>query len=304
MSLSKLSDFEMPSVTQIVTVLSLLAIGVLAYKLILLVGEVNARKRFVLKSFLKESEEQRKKRNKSYSFLERMISFENYKNHVENQLEEGRLAQSFNSFMLMRIINSSICVAVLLAAGYFLKVSLFYYLSIPVSILVFTIPMKQLRKRKLAYYKQLRLELPMYLASFGVLLNDRTPIDAVRASVDYAGGYLRPYVETLVTEIELYPTDERPYHNFYKGVQVREAQEFMIAFQQMMKVTSENGTAIIDHQIEVMNQLQQETYKEELEDRGDVLDRFIMSMMLPFIMVIMGFLVVMLITTFKQIVSI
>lgn len=265
----------------------------------MLLSEVNARKRFVLKTFLKESEAQ-KQEAKTYSFAERITSFDNYKSHVEKQLEDGRLNQSFYSFMLMRVINSVVIVLVFVVLAYLLKVNLFYYLAAPVAILMFNIPMKNLKKRKDAYYKQLKLELPMYLSSFGVLLNDRTPIDAVRASVDYAGGYLKPYVETLVTEIELYPTENRPYQNFADGVQVREAQEFMVAFQQMMKVTSENGSAIIDHQIDVMNKLQQETYKEELEDRGDILDRFIMSMMLPFIAVILSFLVVMLIDTFKD----
>lgn len=290
----------MPTLTQVVSVVALLIIGILAYRVILLISEVKSRKRFVLKSFLKEGQEEQPK---TYSLLERVTSFEKYRTHVETKLNEAKINQSFSNFMTKRIINTALCVVYMAGMGYFLNLSLFYYLAIPFAVLVFSIPMKQLNKRKVAYYKQLRLELPMYLASFGVLLKDRTPIDAVRSSVDYAGYYLRPYVETLVTEIELYPTDGRPYHNFSKGVQVREAQEFMIAFQQMMKVTSDNGSAIIDHQIEVMNQMQQETFKEELEDRADLLDKFIMSMMLPFIVVIISFLIIMMMSQFSSIVT-
>lgn len=290
----------MPSLIQVMSVVALLIIGILAYRVILLISEVKSRRRFVLKSFLKEELEEQ---SKTYSLLERVTSLEKYRTHIETKIKEAKVEQSFESFMTKRIIITSLCVAYMVGMGFFFDLSLFYYLAVPFAVLTFSIPMKQLNRKKENYYKQLRSEIPSYLKSFGVLLNDRTPMDAVQSSIDYAGVYLRPYVVTLITEIELYPTDGRPYHNFSKGVKVREAQEFMIAFQQMMTVNSDDAAFIIDHQIEIINQLQQETYKEEAEYQTSILNNFIMSMMLPFIVVIMSFLMIMIKTQFNSIVT-
>ncbi|MDI3236417.1 hypothetical protein QK289_15485 [Exiguobacterium antarcticum] len=293
-----LSNIDPQVITQILSIVALLAIGVLAYRVVNQVSEVRSRKRFVLKSFLQEGQEEI---SKTYPLLERITSFDKYRVHVETKLREARSSQSFEKFMMKRLTQAAICVVYLVGMGYLFDISIFYYLSIPLAFYVSSIPMKQLTKAHIAYTQQKRRELPMYLSSFIILLKDFTPMDSLRKSIEYADNTLKPYVETLITEVELYPADNRAYRNFIKNVDVKEAEEFMMAFQQMQKVSADNSSKILEYQLETMNEMQDETYENVLENRMDILDRNIRSMMIPYVAIIFSLLGILMVDTFGQI---
>lgn len=277
--------------------MALLAIGVLAYRVVNQISDLRSRKRFVLKSFLQEGQEEQ---SQTYPLLERITSFDKYRVHVETKLKEARSPLNFEKFMMKRLIHAALCIVYLFGMGFVFDVSIFYYLALPMAFYVSSIPMKQLTKAQSAFTRQKRLELPTYLSSFIILLKDFTPLDALRKSVDYAGSTLKPFVETLITEVELYPADNRAYRNFSKNVDIKEAEEFIMAFQQMQKISAENSSKILEFQLETMNELQDETYEAELENRMDMLDRNIRSMMIPFVAIIFSLLGILMVDTFGQ----
>ncbi|QWB31992.1 hypothetical protein [Exiguobacterium acetylicum] len=294
MSLSNI-DYEL--VRKVLSIVALLAIGVLAYRVVNQVSDLRSRKRFVLKSFLQEGQEEQ---SQTYPLLERITSFDKYRVHVETKLKEARSPQTFEKFMMKRLIHAAICIVYLFGMGFMFDVSIFYYLALPIAFYVSSIPMKQLTKAQIAYTRQKRLELPTYLSSFIILLKDFTPLDALRKSVDYAGSTLKPFVETLITEVELYPADNRAYRNFIKNVDIKEAEEFIMAFQQMQKISVENSSKILEFQLETMDELQDETYEEVSETRMDTLDRNIRSMMIPYVAIIFSLLGILMVDTFGQ----
>lgn len=295
-----MSIFQEITITQFVSGIALAVIGVLAYKTILTLSEVQMRKRYVLKSFLKEGLEEQGDASQ-LTFFERIGSWERYRQYIEAKLFEAKSPKSFKSFMMKRLTFGVSAMAYAFILGNAFNIPLFMYIAVPLGVLVFNIPMRQLKKQKEAYKRRLRVELPDYLSAFSVLLYSHTPQVAVKNSIEYADGALRPYVERLVTEIELYPADSRPFTNFATAVDVREAKEFMIALEQMMKVDSSKSKEIIDYQIQIMNDLQEITYKEEIENRDDVLERYTISMFLPFLLVTFTFIGVMMYTQLQVI---
>lgn len=278
--------------------MALLAIGVLAYRVVNQISDFRSRKRFVLKSFLQEGQEDQ---SKTYPLLERITSFDKYRVHVETSLSKARSSQTFEKFMLKRIIHAALCIAYLFGMGYFFNLPIFYYLAVPLAFYVFSIPMKQLIKAHNAYQQKKRYEIPSYLSSLGILLKDFTPMDALQKSQEYAGEILKPYVKTLIAEIELYPADGRAYRNFVTSVGVKEAEEFMLAFQQMQTISAENSAKTLEYQLQTMSEMQDEANEEKLENSMDIIDRYIRSMMLPYIVTIFSLLGILMANTFSNI---
>lgn len=290
------------SLIQVVSAFALLVIGIVAFKTIMTLSEIQMRKRYVLKSFLKEGLEEQKKA-KDLTFFERVESWEKYRQYVEARLDEAKSTKTFRQFMMKRFIFSTVAIVYGFGFGVALNIPLFTYIAVPLGILMFNVPMKQLEKQRVSYKRQIRVELPDYLSAFSILLYSHTPQNAVKESIHYTDGVLKPYVEQLITDIELYPSDSRPYTNFAQAVDVREAKEFMIALEQMMKVDANKSKEIIDYQIEIMNELQDLTYEEEVENREDVLERYTLTMLLPFIVVTFTFIGVLMYTQFQGFVT-
>lgn len=290
---------ENVTLTQVISVVLLVLIGVLAYKTILTLSDIQVRKKYVLKSVLKQEQEERENA-RDLPFLERFTSWNRYRAYIEYQLEDAKSPQSFNRFMLIRFGLAFMAVIYAYGIGSAFDVPVITYISLPVAVLIFNIPMKRLQKRKENYLNQLRMELPDYFSSLSILLESRSPLTAIKESITYAGEHLHPYVENLITEIELYPADSRPFVNFANRVQIREAKEFMIALEQMMKVDTKNSASILNYQLEIMSELKEGTYNEEIENRENVLDNYIISIILPYIVVILTFVGVLMYTQFSN----
>lgn len=290
------------TVTQVISVIALIVIGIVAYKTLLTLTEIQLRKKYVLKQYL-EGANQNRHTAEEFSFLERWASWERYRNYIEARLEDAKSSKTFEQLMMKRIMFSLVAAVYSYGIGVGFDIPIFMYVAIPVAILVFNIPLKQLEKVKAAYQRQLRIELPSYLSSLSILLENRTPQNAVKESIEYADETLRPYVEQLVTEMELYPADSRPFVNFAERVDVREAREFMVAFEQMIKVDSSRSKQIIDSQLEIMRNLQELTYQEVIEERQNTLGNYTMSMIAPFIIVTFVFIGVLMYTQFQSLMT-
>lgn len=266
--------------SQMLSVASLIVIGFIAYRTLLTFADLQTKRKYVLKSFLKEGQENNKQVSTA-SFLDRIQSWERYKSFVNIKLDEAKSTLTFKQFMMKRFFFGGAAAIYTIGIGTVLDVPIISLLSIPLTVMLFNLPMKQLKKRKLSYQRQIRLELPGYLSALSVLINTRSPQNAIKESGGFSGPTLSPYVERLITEIELYPASTIPYDNFARDVEVREAREFMIALQQMMTVDEKDAKQILQTQLNNMAKLQKLTYKEEIENRSNVLEGFAISMLGP-----------------------
>ena len=162
-------------------------------------------------------------------------------------------------------------------------------------------PKRTIKKNKLYYEQQMKIELPEYLSAFAVLLQSYTPYEATKKSKEYAGPLLKPYVEHLITQIELYPASHTPYEEFANTIDLREAKEFVVALNQLMKVDANNANRIISDQIKIMDELQEEAYNEQIEARPDEVQMYITPMLFPLVAIILTFLFVLIGDAFSQI---
>ncbi|RTR28091.1 hypothetical protein EKG37_17460 [Robertmurraya yapensis] len=288
--------------TQGVQVLFLLSIVILAYKTILLIMETRTSKRYVLKGFLKEEQVQVNKGvREQITFLERMTSFTKYKEHLEGELADARLDVTVTRFIVRRLILTLLMVGAALVLYKISDMNLYLYLAIPLGVLAYILPKRNLKKHKLHFERQMKIELPEYLSAFAVLLQSYNAFDATRRSVEYAGPLLRPFVDHMVTQIELYPSSHKPYQDFAETIGIREAKEFVVALQQIMKVDAAAANQIISSQIKIMDDLQEEAYNEMIEVRPDEVQNYITPMLFPMVAIILTFLFVMIGDAFSKI---
>lgn len=117
-----------------------------------------------------------------------------------------------------------------------------------------------LRNRLKMAAEMRRFELPTYLTPLGLLLYSHTPYKAVKASVRYAGPYLRPFVETLAAEMDMYPGSTKPFKNFSRNVGIPEAESFISALQQAFNTDPVKSREIIQSQVIIMRKLREQNY--------------------------------------------
>ncbi|MCM3227706.1 hypothetical protein [Terribacillus saccharophilus] len=263
----------------------------------------NARtsRKFVLKGFVQQQEQKEEIEVQNITFLGRLTSFKKYKAYITRELEDARMKQSFAQFTAKRLVIGLSLGFVVLVGYYISDISLYLYLAIPAAFLGYKLPKNEIKKSKMFYEQQMKIELPDYLSAFGVLLEKNTPYEATRKSIDYAGDLLKPFVQDLITQIDLYPASNKPYEDFAEAVGIREAKEFIIMLNQMNKVSAADSKRIIGNQLRVMDALQEETYNEQIEDRPDEVQKYIMPMIFPLVSIIFTFVFVMLSNTFSQI---
>lgn len=284
--------------------LMLIFIIVLGYYTLNLMMEIKTSKRFLLKKGFEDPNEAEDSNvlKKQVTFLERLTSFSKYKSYLEKEIADSRLDISVNRFLLKRFIMAFIMMLLMLILYQVSKINLFLYLSIPVAILAYKLPKKQLTSAKKYFEQQLKLELVEYLSAFAVLLKSYTPYDATRLSLEYAGPFLKKHVENLITQIDLYPVSQKPYNDFASAINLREAKEFMVALQQMMNVDAKMANEIINDQITIMNQLEEQAYDELIEERPDEVERYINPMLFPLVAIFFTFLFILIKDAFTSII--
>lgn len=278
----------------------LLAIIVLALKTITIISEIRNGNKFILKGILQSGEKKEFLKEK-ITLLEKLLSFKKYLIYLEMELQDARLKRTVKNFIIERCI-SGFLLGLLTFMIYTLSGNtIFLYLIIPVAIIGYKVPKRALKKNKQNYINTMKTQIPEYLHHFAVLLEDLTPFDATKKSVEYAGSLLQPYVNRLVDQISMYPASFAPYYEFAESVGLREAKEFVVALEQMMKVDSKAASKIINDQIQIMNELQEEAYDDLIESRPLKVEPYINAMLFPFIGLIMTILYVLIESTLTQI---
>ncbi len=277
----------------------LLSIIFLAFKTLTIVTEVQNGNKFILKGVLQTSEKKEFLREK-LTLLEKLLSFRKYMIYLEMELQNARLQKTAKRFVIERTISAVLLALLVFMLYSFSGNSIFLYLVIPMAIIGYKIPKRALKKTKQNYINRMKTELPEYLHHFAVLLDDYMPFDATKKSVKYAGPLLQPYVNRLVDQISMYPASHRPYYEFAESIGLREAKEFVVALEQLMKVDSKAASKIINDQIQIMNQLQEEAFNDLIEARPDKVEPYINAMLFPFVALILTIIFVLGSSTFSQ----
>lgn len=276
----------------------LIVIVFLGIKTVEMIFESRKNNKFVLKSFL--AGPKTKEVAEESTLFERLVSFDKYKAHLQKILNDAHMNLSATNFIIQRIIFSASISLLVIVMYLVLKQQIFVYLVIPLAIIGYMIPKRRIKKSEQQYTNQMKTELPDYLYHFSVLLEDYTPYDATRRSIEYAGRLLKPFVERLVAQIALYPSSHQPYYEFADSVGIREAKEFVAALEQIMKVDAKSSARIIKDQIEIMNELQEEAYNEQIELRPEQTEPYIFVMMYPFFAVFVAIMVVLIMNSVQS----
>jgi len=265
-------------VSQIVLII---IISWVLYQFIEIIRNSFKRRKFVIKTYINQG-------NTSPSLLDNFSSLEKYKEHLKAELEEANYDISVERFTFQRIFLA-ICTLISFVLLYFMSdEKLFLYTAIPVVYLSYRRPKKILQKKKELYQFKLRNELFDFLYHFAVLLESHEPKVATHMSEEYAGPLLKPHVQNLLTQMNLYKSSSIPFNKFAEDVKLREAKEFMIALQQIMKIGKAESRTIIQDQIQIMKELQEESYNEQIEERPEKVDFLSKLMLVPFFIIIMA----------------
>lgn len=270
----------------------LVIIAWLTYNVINMIMEASKRRKFVIKDYLPSDK-------KEFSILEKATSFNKYKRHLEKELREAHSTKRVETFIAQRVLSIVISLFLMIVLYKISNQQIFLYLVIPVMFFVYKIPKKILSKAKHKYELQMKHELPDYLYHFAVLLDSHTPFEATNKSSQYASGLLKPYVDELVTQINLYPASSKPYYEFAEKLNIREAREFVAALEQIIKVDSKSASSIISNQISIMNDLQEEAYRELVELRPQQTEPYVNWMLIPFILIILSMVAILIGDTFS-----
>lgn len=279
----------------------LLIIVLLAFRTISLILEVRTSNKFKLKGFLQKEERKKFQSTSDITFLERMTSFKKYKTYLEQQLIEAKMDTDVIKLIIKRFILAFLFLMLGIVLFYITHLKLYLYLAIPLGFIAYKLPKRTIKKNRTYYERQMKIELPEYLSAFAMLLQSYAPFEATRKSLDYAGTLLKPHVEHLITQIELYPASSRPYEEFAESVDIREAREFIVALNQIIRVDGNAADNIISDQIKIMDELEEEAYNEQIETVPDEVDKYVTPMLFPLVAIIMTFLFILISDTFSKI---
>jgi hypothetical protein len=184
---------------------------------------------------------------------------------LERKFKEAAMNITPQQFYTNKIIYPVVFVTIFLVLALLRDNSKVFYVLAGISTLTYYYP-DYVLKQKLKNAKAIRkLELPNYLTPLGLLLHSYTPYQAVKKSLKFAGPYLKPYVEQLIIEMEMYPSSTRPFRNFAENLGIAEAQTFMTALQQAVNTDPAKSRDIIQSQIEMMRKLREENYLTVIE---------------------------------------
>ncbi|MCF6094509.1 hypothetical protein L1765_11095 [Microaerobacter geothermalis] len=190
------------------------------------------------------------------------------------KLEQAGMRQTPEDFMITKIIYA------IAFSGFFLTMFIFngnkilLGLSVASGLMMYFYPNRMLKKR-MEYAKAMRkLELPDYLTPLGLLMYSYTPYQAVKESTKFAGPFLKPFVERLQVEMDMYPGSPKPFRRFAEQVDIPEAQTFVTALQQAINTDRSRSREIIRKQVEVMRKLREESYLVLINQRPLLINKY------------------------------
>lgn len=193
---------------------------------------------------------------------------------LEAQFKEAVMNITPHQFYTNKILYPVVFVSLFLLLAMIQETKTVFYILAAVSSLMYFYP-DYVLKQRLKNAKALRkFELPEYLTPLGLMMFSYTPFQAVKKSLKFAGPYLKPYVEKLVIEMEMYPSSTKPFQKFADSLGIPEAQTFMTALQQAIKTDPSRSRDIINNQINLMRRLREENYLMIIENRPLAMNKY------------------------------
>ncbi|MEX3623658.1 hypothetical protein [Viridibacillus arvi] len=193
---------------------------------------------------------------------------------LEKQFKEAVMNMTPQQFYTNKILYPAVFISLFLLLAFLRDSKTVFYILAAVSSLSYFYP-DYILKQKLKNAKAMRkFELPNYLTPLGLMMYSYTPFQAVKKSLKFAGPYLKPYVETLVIEMEMYPSSTKPFQKFAETLGIPEAQTFMTALQQAIKTDPSRSRDIIQNQINLMRKLREENYLMIIEMRPLAMNKY------------------------------
>lgn len=232
--------------------------------------------KFILSSQKKQVDKDRKN-NVVYSLTDMIMKRLNISIEKEKEITEKLINSNskytIKDFYAQKILYPLVLVTLSLLIGLFQEKSIFFVLAVVSSLLYFA-PNLLLNQRVAAAKYMRRVELPSYLTPLGLLMITYTPYQAVKKSIHYAGPFLKPHVQTLINELEVYPGSSKPYENFSKNLGINEASTFIAALQQAFETDSTKSREIINSQIKFMRLMRTQNYLSVIEQQPMKLTKF------------------------------
>jgi preprotein translocase subunit YajC len=197
---------------------------------------------------------------------------------VEEELEKKFKEAAWNitpqQFYTTKVLYPVVLVSIFLLLGFIRDNNIIFYILAAVSSLTYYYPNYILKQKLKNAAAMRRFELPNFLTPLGLMMYSYTPFQAVKKSLKFAGPYLRPYVEKLVIEMEMYPSSTKPFRKFADDLGIPEAQTFMTALQQAINTDPSKSRNIIQNQIEMMRKLREENYMMIIELRPLAMNKY------------------------------
>lgn len=202
----------------------------------------------------------------------------NVEEDLERKFKEAAWNMTPQQFYTTKILYPVVFVIMFLLMGVFVGgdyiPSVIFYILAAVSSLTYYYPNYILKNKLKNAEAMRRFELPNFLTPLGLMMYSYTPFQAVKKSLKFAGPYLRPYVEKLVIEMEMYPSSTKPFRRFADDLGIPEAQTFMTALQQAINTDPSKSRNIIQSQIEMMRKLREENYMQIIEMRPLAMNKY------------------------------
>ncbi|MFL0364649.1 hypothetical protein ACH0BF_16720 [Pseudobacillus sp. 179-B 2D1 NHS] len=183
---------------------------------------------------------------------------------IESKLINSNSKLTLKDFYSQKLLYPLVLVSLFLLLALFREQKIFFALAL-VSSLLYFMPNYLLNQRVEAAKRMRRIELPSYLTPLGLLMITYTPYQAVKKSINYAGPFLRPHVQQMISEMEMYPGSSKPYQNFSKNLGISEASTFIAALQQAFETDQSKSRDIINSQINFMRQMRTQNYLSLIE---------------------------------------
>ncbi|WP_162985728.1 hypothetical protein [Virgibacillus halodenitrificans] len=165
----------------------------------------------------------------------------NVEEDLERKFKEAAWNMTPQQFYTTKVLYPVVFVSIFLLLGFIRDNNVIFYILAVVSSLTYYYPNYILKNKLKNAEAMRRFELPNFLTPLGLMMHSYTPFQSVKKSLKFAGPYLRPYVEKLVIEMEMYPSSTKPFRKFADDLGIPEAQTFMTALQQAINTDQSWG---------------------------------------------------------------
>ncbi|PEB54625.1 hypothetical protein COO03_05125 [Bacillus sp. AFS098217] len=198
---------------------------------------------------------------------------EEKKENIQKKLDAAGLETKPEEYLKMKVAYPIIFTSIFLICSVFHDYYLFK-VGIIIAPFLYFYPDYLLKMRMKQAKEERRFELPEFLIPLSQILKTHTTLEAVKKTQLYAGSYIRPYVNTLAAELEMYAGSDQPFKNFANALDIPEVNTFTIALQQAQKTDKVQSIRIMDSQIKMMRELKHENYNHLIQNKPMQMNKY------------------------------